>query len=116
MRASQSGSGFVHAAFVLPNFLTVSAASLLLAKQVLKPLSPGASHAATVGHAMQQNVCGCKPLSVFSSSSFVATNATVSHGAGRKGPACGKGPAGAARSAPHGNHGDNLLITATVIA
>ena len=53
-------SGFVHAASVLPKFLTVSAASLLLAKQVLKPLSPGASHAATVEHAMKQNVSGCE--------------------------------------------------------
>ena len=102
MRAGQSGSGFVHAASVLPKFLTASAASLLLAKQVLKPLSPGALHAASVEYAMQQNVSGCELQT--SKKQAVPTQADG---------ACDGVPAAvplalAVRSVPVGNHGDNL--------
>lgn len=100
MTAVQSCPGFVHAASVLPKFLTASAASLLLAKQALKPPTPGESHAATVEHAMKQNVSGCE----------LQTHATGEClcGAGRLDGACDATPTGAARSVPVGNHGDNL--------
>lgn len=104
MRAGQSGSGFIQAARALPESLTTSAESLHLAKQVLKPPTPGALHAANVGHAMKENVSGCELL------------ASTHRGAGRMNGACDVTPTGAARSDPHGNHGDNLNFVTRVVA
>lgn len=52
--------GFVHAASALPQSLTASAVSLLIAKQVLKPPAPSSLHALNVEHAMQKSVSGCE--------------------------------------------------------